>query len=376
MTKYLTVFVDGHSFDTGWQGTTTYLTGILNELPGAMARCAPEVKLRLVCSAEKEENIRQHVTTPFEFVSIRGGFLRRNGFDIPRALCKTGADLVVSQYVRPFFAPCQTLSVIHDVLFLDLLQSFSWKYRLSRYVMFGWSARHSSLVSSVSTYSAERIEAHFGVSANSIPIIPNAVDLSFLAAERQPWAAGTPLRLISVSRLERRKRHEWGIAAQEALACAGFESELTIIGGGDGPYAEDLRAEVEAAQNRGLNVMIRSSLPFSELVEAYARSHIFIFPAEAEGFGIPVIEAAGAGIPGVVSDGGALADFEGHFVGELFPAADKQAFIDAVLRVAENLDEFREMAEVARQQVGKTYSWRNAANNYAEIFKTIAESKP
>jgi glycosyltransferase involved in cell wall biosynthesis len=375
MTKQITVFFDGHSFDTGWQGTTTYLKGILNALPDAMVRFAPDVRLRLICSAEREENIRRHISAPFEFIPVRSGFLRRNAVDIPRALRTTGADLVVSQYVRPFFAPCRCLSVIHDVLFLDLPQSFSWKYRMARGLMFGWSARHSSYVSTVSRYSAERIEAHFGVPANSIEIIPNAVDPMFLAATRKHKQDGAPLRLISVSRLERRKRHEWCIAALEALAREGIEGECSIIGAGNGAYADELRAEIEAARKRGLKAEIRSDLPFSDLVEAYSGSSIFLFPSEAEGFGIPVIEAAGAGVPGVASDGGALAEFKGQFVGEYFPASDKDAFIAAVLLVARNLDEYREKAERVRAQVGQTYSWNHAAARYAEIFRTIAEAK-
>ncbi|WP_323810803.1 glycosyltransferase family 4 protein [Sphingobium baderi] len=370
-----TVFVDGHSFDTGWQGTTTYLTGVLNALPEAMARIAPDLELRLICSGERNENIGQHVTAPFEFVPVCGGFFRRNAIDIPLALRASRADLMVSQYVRPFFAPCQTMSVIHDVLFLDLPASFSWKYRMARRILFGWSAQHSSIISTVSEYSADRINKYFGVHADAIEIIPNAIDPAFQSVRRSPRQAGAPLRLLSVSRLERRKRLEWGIAAQEALAGEGIKSEYTIIGGGDGAYAKSLRAEVKAASKRGLKVEIRSDLALRELIEVYAESDVFIFPAEAEGFGIPVIEAAGAGVPCVVSDGGALAEFKGSFVGETFPSDDKDAFLAAVLRVARDLAALRDTAELSRYRVLQTYSWDRAAERYARIFRNIAMKK-
>lgn len=374
MSRKITVFVDCHSFDTGWQGTTTYLAGILNMLPETMAQRAEGVELQLVCSGQRRENISQHVKVPFDFVPVNGGFLRRNAVDIPRALHATGADLVVSQYVRPFFAPCPSLSIIHDVLFLDLPDSFSWKYRFVRRLLFGWSARNSSIVSTVSNYSAQRIEAHFGVPADTIRIIPNAIDSAFLRSRRSPPPGGAPLRLLSVSRLERRKRHEWGIDAQEALAAEGIESEYTIIGGGGGVYAEELQAEVAAARKRGLKVEIRSGLSFPDLVEAYAASSIFLFPAEAEGFGIPVIEAAGSGVPSVVSDGGALAEFKGKCVGEFFPSNDKEAFLAAVLRLARDAS-LNDTAEQARETVGQSYSWGHAAEIYADIFKKIAELK-
>lgn len=375
MPSSLTVFVDCHSFDTGWQGTTTYLAGILNALPGAIVRTAPDLELRLICSGERKENISQHITTPFDYVPVRSGFFQRNTIDIPRALRTTGADLVVSQYVRPFFAPCRTMSVIHDVLFLDFPESFSWKYRLARRILFGWSARHSSIVSTVSSYSANRIEKHFGVPVSTIEVIPNAIDPQFLAFLRPPKQLGAPLRLLSVSRLERRKRLEWGIAAQEALTLEGFESEYTIIGDGDGTYAHGLRAEVESACKRGLKADIRSGVSVQKLIEAYAESDIFLFPAEAEGFGIPVIEAAGVGLPCVISDGGALSEFKGNFVGETFTASDKDAFIAAVLRTGQNLSELRQAAEKYRHKMAETYSWDRAAECYVGIFRSIASIK-
>lgn len=373
--RQLIVFIDGHTFDAGWQGTTTYLAGILNALPAAMARVAPDVDLRLVCSGDSEDNIRRHVSTNFQFMRVGRGFVRRNCLDIPLALRATHADVVISQYVRPFFAPCLTFSVIHDVLFLDFPKSFSWAYKFFRKVLFKWSARRSSFICTVSKYSAERIANHFGLALDRIDVIPNGIDPAFSSVKAPPRRIGEFVRLLSVSRLERRKRHEWGIAAQEALAVAGIKSEYTIIGSGDDAYAMELREAIESARQRGLAVEIRSRLGFNELIDAYAMSDVFLFPAEAEGFGIPVIEASGVGLPCVVSNGGALNEFRNVFVGESFPAHDKDAFVEAVLKVARNHGSLRDEAEQQRHVIAAAYCWPSAADKFARILKTIADSK-
>ena len=369
------ILFDAHTFDTGWQGTTTYLAGLLNTLPQAVARALPGTELQIICAAGAEAPIRDAVSVPFDFVPIRSGFAARNAVDLPRAARATGAHLVVSQYVRPFRAPCPTLSVIHDVLFLDYPKSFSWKYRSVRRALFGWSARNSSYVAAVSAYSAERIAAHFGTDAADILLTPNAVDPVFSSEPIPEKAPGTPLTLLSVSRLEQRKRHEWGIHALDRLAEAGITARYVVIGGGGGDYPDRLRAEIDAARACGMDVELRSGVPYPDLVAAYAAADIFICPSEAEGFGIPVIEAAAAGAACVVSDGGALAELEGTFVGRGFPADSLEAFLQATTEVAQNIETMRQAAHTNRAAVAERYRWSKVADTYAAVIRNIQETR-
>ena len=373
MKNNFNIFFDCHSFDTGWQGTTTYLAGLLNALPEAARRRAPELDVRIICAAKQEVNVRRYVHVPFDFVPVHSSFLRRNLVDIPLALRRTRADLVVSQYVRPFVSPCPTVSVIHDVLFLDHPESFSQRYIALRRLMFGWAARHSSVVSTVSSYSARRIASHFGIKPQHILIIPNAVDQIFSAKRHDidTMVGQRPLRLLSVSRLERRKRHEWGIEAMQALSENGIDSEYTIVGGGEGVYATELRAHIALAIDNGRRVTLKSGISSEALLAEYQRSDIFLFPTEAEGFGIPLIEAAAAGSPCVVSDGGALIEFQGQFAGQSFPSGDLPAFLSAVLKVASNLDALRAEAETKRTSVAAAYSWDEVANAYVDLVLRI-----
>ena len=369
------ILFDAHTFDTGWQGTTTYLAGLLNALPEAVARALPNTEMQIICAAGSKDPIRDAVSVPFDFVPIRSGFFTRNAVGLPRAARATGADLVVSQYVRPFSAPCPTLSVIHDVLFLDYPESFSWKYRTVRRALFGWSARRSTYVAAVSAYSAERIAAHFGTKVADILLTPNAVNPAFRAEPIPDKNPGAPLTLLSVSRLEQRKRHEWGIHALDQLTEAGINARYIVIGGGSNDYADSLRAEVDAARARGLDVELRAGVPFPELVATYAAADIFICPSEAEGFGIPVIEAAAAGVPCVVSDGGALAEFDGAFVGRGFSAGSLESFLQATTEVARDIDAMRQAAQAHRAAVADRYRWSKVADKYAEVIRDIQETR-
>lgn len=367
------IFFDCHTFDVGWQGTSTYLAGLINALPRIVAQRAPDLNLQIVCAASDQQAVDRFVDIDYSFEPIRKGFAARNLVDIPRASRLCRADLVVSQYVRPFFSACPTLSVIHDVLFLDYPDSFSWKYRFIRRLLFGWSAQRSTMVSTVSQYSAERIAHHLGIHAESIMVIPNAVDPAFSDAMRARDTRDKVLRLLSVSRLERRKRHEWGIDVLEVLASQGITASYTIIGAGDDAYAQELRAIVEHARvEGGLDVSLKSGLDFASLVQQYIDADLFLCPSLAEGFGIPVIEAAASGTPCVSTSGGALAELKGQFSGRMTSPVDHHGFVGAVCEVVRDIETHRIAAQDTRANVTNTYSWDRAAHAYVDVIQRLA----
>jgi glycosyltransferase involved in cell wall biosynthesis len=68
------------------------------------------------------------------------------------------------------------------------------------------------------------------------------------------------------------------------------------------------------------------------LAEVYRRAPVVLMPSEAEGFGLPVIEALGCGAPVVASDIPAIREAGGP-AAVYAPIADIGAWADAVLKV-------------------------------------------
>tara|TARA_B110000977_G_scaffold85572_1_gene114163 strand:- start:9676 stop:10812 length:1137 start_codon:yes stop_codon:yes gene_type:complete len=372
----LRVLFDCHTFDVGWQGTTTYLAGLINALPAVVSQRAPNINLQIICAAKSQESINRFINVDFDFEPIRTGFIARNLIDIPLVSRRCGANLVVSQYVRPFFSVCPTLCVIHDVLFLDFPESFSLKYRIIRKIFFTWSAKNSNFVSTVSQYSAKQIAHHLGIRQDTILVISNAVDPAFLNRQNTSEPDNKNFRLLSVSRLERRKRHEWGIYALEALASRGITASYTIVGTGNDMYSKELHTLAEQAnKKKGINVVIKSGLDFESLIQEYIATDLFLCPSIAEGFGIPVIESAAVGIPCVSSDGGALSELEGQFIGRMVSAQDREGFIDAVCDLASNIKLHHFTAQHMRRKVAETYNWEAVANAYVDVIVSLAKEK-
>ncbi|MET4898832.1 glycosyltransferase family 1 protein [Sphingomonadaceae bacterium jetA1] len=362
------VLFDCHTFDAGPQGTTTFLAAIINALPDAIQRTGSD-PVEIYCAAHDRSAIERFLTVPFIYVPMRGGFLARNAIALPRAIKATCADVVVSQYVRPFFARARTISVIHDVLFLDYPGLFSWKYRFVRRLLFGWAARHSDLVATVSDYSRERIAHHFQVDASSITVIPNAVgevgELSHKALE----PLGRPLKLLYVSRLERRKRQDWCIRATHVLAQVGMHVELTLVGSRSGSYAAEIEAQAAAPSPAGATVRLISGISDEQLHDLYRDTDIFLFPSECEGFGIPIIEAAALGVPCVVADNTALSDLRHSYIGAAFQSDSFQDFVRAIRTVVADLPAQRIQARARAPEVRHAYRWVTVAEQMLPLFQ-------
>lgn len=105
---------------------------------------------------------------------------------------------------------------------------------------------------------------------------------------RRPW--------LIVGTLEPKKMHKEAITTFESLWDTGYERPLVIIGG-RGWMAEDIVDAVETSRWFGDRLFWLSTLGDAELAAFYSGAHALLFASVAEGFGLPLLEAASHGVP-------------------------------------------------------------------------------
>jgi glycosyltransferase involved in cell wall biosynthesis len=242
-----------------------------------------------------------------------------------------GLDLLHTQYILPLGAPCPCMVTIHDILFESHPQHFGRVFRARSAVLMRRAARAAAHVFTVSEFSRADIAHRYRVPANRISVIRNGVDRARFfpgdagqaALRRRGLAPGG--YILCVGRLEPRKNHASLVRAHARLGPDA--PPLVLVGQRDFGYRALFDALRESpARDR---VRILEDVADDELPALYRHALVFAYPAFAEGFGMPVLEAMASGVPVVTADTTALPEVTGG-AALLVPPADVNALATAL----------------------------------------------
>jgi alpha-1,2-rhamnosyltransferase len=117
---------------------------------------------------------------------------------------------------------------------------------------------------------------------------------------RSVFAAGAPVFLI-VGTIEPRKGHGVALEAFEKLWASGVNAHLTIVGR-RGWFEEAIMATIIHHAEYGRRLFWFDDADDQDLAHLYEHAAALIFPSYAEGFGLPIVEAARFGCPTICSD--------------------------------------------------------------------------
>lgn len=308
--------VDFHVWDGIFQGSRSHLIGLYR----AAIVQAPEIDF-IFFLGQPESLARAH--SEFKAPNVRLVAMPhrpapwRLAWQLPRLQRRHRLDLLHMQYRLPLRLPLMPAvpcaCTIHDVLYETHPQFFSrsfvWQSRLT-----GRSAaRRAALLFTVSEYSRDQIVRLYGVPRQAVAITSNGVDFERF----HPGAAGAeavralglePGRyLLTLGRLEPRKNH---VTLLRAYAALGAEAPpLVIVGQRDFSYAA-VFDEIQRLQ-LGARVRLLERVDDEALPAVLRHARLFVYPAFAEGFGMPVAEAMASGVPVITSNTSSLPEVAG-----------------------------------------------------------------
>ena len=161
---------------------------------------------------------------------------------------------------------------------------------------------------------------------------------------RRSWGlADDALAVTYMGRIAAEKNLELAVQAFRKLQQRQPDARFVWIG--DGPS----RAGIAAANPDFIFTGVQRG---ETLARHFASTDLFVFPSTTETFGNVTLEAMASAIPTVAFDYGAAKEhlLDGEH-GATVPFGDHAAFVDAVLRVAEDANARRAMGEKARAAV-------------------------
>ncbi len=335
-------------------------------------------------------NIRQSVSNlgsaPARAAAADGSRGVADLLRLTRAVARERPDVFFSPSVYTYFPlpPGQRAVVtIHDTIverFPDLTvpsarARWFWKAKVRLALL------QARLVLTVSSYSARELATVFGLAPARIRVAEAAPSPVFRpgtreAATRIAERLGVPSGaswFVYVGGFNPHKRVD-AIVRAHADVAAGREDppHLLLVGATDGDVfhgnVEEIRAQVRAA-GTGALVHWTGFVPDDELRHLHTASLGLVLMSEAEGFGLPAVEAAACGSPVIATTRSPLPDLlegAGFFVE---PGAHA-ALVDAMNTLACN--------EAARQRFGRTaleragrLHWEGSAD---EALKALTEA--
>lgn len=215
--------------------------------------------------------------------------------------------------------------------------------------------RRAAAVTAVSRTEAALVWRDFGVNAL---VVPNGMDASLYSdVVRLPRPDG-PLRLLVVSRLLPYKGVDTALRVAAELPGA----VLTVLGSGpDAPRLRRLASDLGIPDQL---CFLESRVSDEALVSLMGDSDVLLNFSAAEAFALNVLEGLATGLPAVVSNSGALAEWAERFPEAVIavPHGDVAAAVAAV-RAAKPQCQRLDLS---------AFTWSTIAARYREVYDSVA----
>ena len=306
------VGVDLHTLEGLHQGSRTHCLELFSRVPHLL----PQAEFVLLADLNRWDKAAEaRLAAPnvtFAHMPHKSS-IERLAVQLPALVHTHRLDLLHTQYIAPLRLACASAVTVHDILFEDFPEFFTWFFRMRSRLLVRRSARCAQIVCSVSEFSKNDLVARYGIPADRITVTYNAADLTRFCPGDQGRDEVRALGLVpgeyllTVGRLEPRKNHLRLLRAYAALPAP--RPQLAVVGQRDFRFAEILRLRDELGLGR--DVLFLEQVSDAALPALYRHACLFVYPTLAEGFGMPVIEAMASGVPVITAFTTALPEVAG-----------------------------------------------------------------
>ena len=287
-------------------------------------------------------------------------------------------------HLANYLSPAKTVITCHD---LDAFQSVldpraepvrSSAFRaMTRHVLRGF--RRASIVTCGSRATRDAIVAAGLLPHERTVVIPYGVDSAMsptadASADRELEntlgpAASSTIEVVHVGSVEPRKRIDLLLQIFAGIEREFSDARLIRVGGGLLPEHEEVA--------RKLGIIDRIvTMPFLErrvLAAVYRRGAVLLLPSDAEGFGLPIVEAMACGCPVVASDLPALREVGGEAV-RYCAVGDVHAWVRATTELLRNGRGGAQRIDGREQEIAQAarFSWKDYASKTADVYFAVA----
>ena len=182
------------------------------------------------------------------------------------------------------------------------------------------------------------------------------------ARQRRSRLVGRDDYLLFVGTAEPRKGLD---TLLDALAEPALHGQSLVVVGPRGWGGVDVRQSAEA---RGIQerVTVTGRVQDGDLAALYAGASLVVMPSQAEGFGLPILEAMTLGVPAVTSDDPAMCEV-GAGATQVFPVGDAAALCAAIVLVLGDPGLRAQMVAAGKRRA-QDFDWQDCARTLWGLY--------
>ncbi len=218
-------------------------------------------------------------------------------------------------------------------------------------------------VVAVSGYTAELVARRYGVPAERLRVVHNAIDARESAAH---WdSEGRDPLVLFAGRITWQKGPGYFVEAAARVAAERSDVRFVVAGSGD-----RMRAMKEHVAARGLRkrFLFTGFLPPAELDRLYARADVYVMPSVSEPFGLTALEALQHGTPVIVSRSAGVSEVVRNVLRVEF--GDVEDLASKILSVL-SFPPLKETLSARGRADARRLSWRDAAARCVDVYREL-----
>ncbi len=243
------------------------------------------------------------------------------------------------------------------------------------YPLLGSRTLHlSSAIVATSDYYAQQ-SSHLTGYLEKLRYAAPGVDLERFRGDRtdflrRKYRLGDEKILLYVGHLDRESRHKGVQYLIRAMRIIRESLDAKLVVAGRGNYIDRYR-RLAADEGVPEDIIFAGFIPEDEMPLYFNSADLLVLPScdRAEGFGMVLIEAQACGTPVIGTDvGGIPFAVDDGVTGLIVPPGDVSGLAGAIVRVLDDPDLYRAMAENGPRRVRDLFTWEKSARVSDRVF--------
>jgi len=236
------------------------------------------------------------------------------------------------------------------------------------------TAKNADLIVTISNYSLQKIQQHYGIDKGKVRIVPNGVDVekfkpSDAAAAKRQFGLGSEPCVLFVGSLIPRKGLP--LLVEAAKKVVKEKADVKFVIAGEGPLKEQLTDVLKRANLLG-NFLFFGRIKEQVLPTLYNCADVFVLPSIQEGQGIVLLEAQACGKPAVAFNiGGVNEAVCNRETGLLFDVGNVDGLADGLLELLSDEPLRLKMGAEGRKFVSQNFTWRLCAQRMLSVYREV-----